>query len=39
MSNDLMTAIYKTVNEHNLYFVNSFDTKDAVVNYISSNMF
>lgn len=39
MSNDLMTAIYKVVNEHNLYFINSSSTKDAVVNYISSNMF
>ena len=40
MSNDLMYAIQKTVNNHNLYFVeNSSDAKDAVVNYISSNMF
>ena len=40
MSSDLMSAIQKTIDEHNLYFVeNSSDAKDAVVNYISSNMF
>jgi hypothetical protein len=40
MSNDLMLAIRRTVDEHNTYFVDgSSDAKDAVVNYISSNMF
>jgi len=40
MTNDLMKAIQKTVDQHNTYFVDgSSDAKDAVVNYISSNMF
>lgn len=39
-TNDLMRAIQKTVDQHNTYFVDgSSDAKDAVVNYISSNMF
>ena len=40
MSNDLMEAVQRTVNQHNTYFTEgSSDAKDAVVNYISSNMF
>ena len=40
MSNDLIEAVQRTVNQHNTYFTEgSSDAKDAVVNYISSNMF
>ena len=35
----LITYIQSIVNEHNTYFKESSDAKDAVVNYISSNMF
>ena len=36
---ELITYIQSIVNEHNTYFKESSDAKDAVVNYISSNMF